>query len=346
MIIINNIKEQLENIHNEINIVDAHFDMLVHVLKKRNLGHKKVIERDFIPGFLEGGVNLVVASLFVDNQFLPEMGLRTALDQVSVLYEEIQESPDKLMLCKSYKDIEEAINKNKIGIVLSLEGADPIGNDLKLLRVFYELGVRMVGLVWSRRNYAADGCDFNDIKGETKGGLTDFGIELIEEAEKLGMIIDVSHLNDKGFWDVMKISKKPVIASHSNSRKIATSIRNLTDDQIKAIAKTGGVLGMNGYSDFVSDKEEERDVKGLVKHVRHIVDLVGVMHVGLGFDFCDLIFSDDAESLTGKKETFDVIKGHENINQFTKALMEEGFAEEELQLILGGNFLRLYKDSF
>jgi membrane dipeptidase len=344
----NNLNEHVQEIHKKFNIVDAHFDMLGEVLRRRKAGLKKVIERDFMPDFIKGGINIVVASLFIESEYIPEMAMRNALDQIASLYEEIEESSGEFILCKNYEDINKAIKLNKLGIILSFEGVDPIGNDLKILRIFYELGVRIVGLTWSRRNYAADGCHFHEVNEGKKGGLTDFGVAVINEAEKLGMFIDVSHLNDEGFWDVMKISKKSVIASHSNSRTIVNHARNLTDEQIKAIAKTGGVIGMNAYSDFVSEDEAGKNVEGLIKHIIHIRDLVGAEHIGLGFDFCDT-FTNSNPSFLGqeaKTKAFDVIRGHGNIDKLTKALLDNGFKDEELNLILGGNFLRVYRENF
>ncbi|WP_306298993.1 dipeptidase [Bacillus sp. OV166] len=188
---------------------------------------------------------MIIAAIFIDSGFLPEMGLRKALNQVSALYEEVQESPDKLMICKNRDDMILAQQSGKIGFLLSLEGAEPIGTDLSLLRVFYELGVRNLGLVWSRSNAVGYGSHFSPIDQGTKGGITHFGVKVIEEAEKLGMMIDVSHLNDEGFWDVIEMSKKPIIASHSNSRVLSNTMRNLTDEQMKAIASKGGVIGVN-----------------------------------------------------------------------------------------------------
>lgn len=339
------INKNVQELHNKFNIVDAHFDMLGEVLRKRKAGYNKVIEREFIPDFIKGGLNIVVASLFIESDYIPEMAMKNALDQIGSLYEEIEESKDKFILCKNYEDINMAIKLNKLGIILSFEGVEPIGNDLKLLRVFYELGVRIVGLTWSRRNYAADGCHFHEVQEGRKGGLTDFGVSLVNEAERLGMFIDVSHLNDEGFFDVMKISKKSVIASHSNSRTIVNHARNLTDEQIIAIAKTGGVIGMNAYSDFVSRKDTEKNVEGIVNHIIHIRDLVGIEHIGLGFDFCDKFTSSNPSYLGGQSKTkgFDVINGHKNIDKLTQVLLDRGFTDKELQLILGENFLRVYR---
>lgn len=339
------IDEHVKKIHEKFTIVDGHFDLLMDVSRKRDLGYKKVIETDHLPEFVEGGINIVVASIYVEDAFLPEMGLKKALDQISALYAEIDESPDKIMLCMTYDDILTAKKENKIGFILSFEGVDPLTNDLNLLRIFYKLGVRIVGLVWSRRNFAADGSHFHEkIEGQ-KGGLTEYGVQLIEEAESLGMFIDVSHINDEGFSDVMKIAKKPVIASHSNCRTLASSMRNLTDEQIKTLASKNGVIGMNAYSLFTADKDEEADVEHLISHVDHIAKLVGVEHVGIGFDLCDFLRTSTPQRAVARpRKSFDVIEGHKNIKQFTKLLIQRGYKDEEIGLILGGNFLNLYKE--
>lgn len=340
------LEQHVERIHKNSTIVDGHYDLLMDVTPQRETGRRRVVETDHLPGFTEGRVNIVVSSIFVDSTFLPEMALRKAMDQVSSLYAEIDESPDKIMLCRNYDDITRAQKQRKIGIMLSFEGIEPLYNDLSLLRVFYELGVRMVGLVWSRRNFAGDGCHFSGVREGKKGGITDFGVQLIEEAERLGMFIDVTHLNDEGFWDVMEVAKKPIIASHSNCRSIVNSMRNLTDEQIKAIAQRGGVIGMNACNIFVADRDEDGDVEHLVDHVDHIVELVGPTHVGLGFDFAEkLIKLMSVEELAAMpRKLFDVLKGHKSIRQFTKALIERGYKDAEIEMILGANFLRIYKE--
>lgn len=340
----------MENIINVLQksiVIDAHFDLLFDVVRQRQYGRRRVIETDYFPGFIEGGLNVVVASIYIDGEFLPEMALRRALNQVSSLYSEIDESPDKIMLCKNYDDIIFAKNEGKVGIILSFEGVEPLYNDLSLLRIFYELGVRVVGLTWSRRNYAADGCRYGKVREGTRGGITDFGVQLIETAEDLGMFIDVSHLNDEGFWNVMEIAKKPVIASHSNCRALAGTKRNLTDEQISAIASKGGVIGINASNILASDNDVDANISYLINHVEHISKLVGVEHVGLGFDFCDHLFKYlSPEELKGiSRKPFDVLKGHKQIKDFTYELIKRGYTQEEIELILGKNFLRVYEEA-
>ncbi|MBP1940286.1 dipeptidase [Cytobacillus luteolus] len=330
-------------LHNKL-VIDGHFDLLMDVQIQRERGRTKVIETDYYPRFIEGGVNVIVAALFVDSGYLPEMGLRKALSQISALYEEVNESPDKLMICFNGEDMNKAKQSNKIGFLLSIEGAEPIGTDLSLLRVFYELGVRNLGLVWSRRNAVADGSFFQPTKEGKKGGISSFGVKVIAEAEKLGMTIDVSHLNDEGFWDVIEMATKPVIASHSNARSLCSTMRNLTDEQIKAIAKTNGVIGVNAASMLVGDEDKDSTLEQLMNHLDHLVKVAGVEHVALGLDLCEdfmkYVSPDDLASLPRKP--FDIVKGHQSIPQLYDGLVNRGYSQVELEAILGGNIQRIF----
>ena len=342
-----NIKEHIKRIHENDFIVDAHFDLLMDVEEERRCKKRKdVIREDYLDALKKGGMNLIVSSLFIENEFIPEMSLKNALDQISAFHYELDDLKDEIALCKSYGDIIKAKNEGKIGVMLSFEGVEPISNDLNLLRVFYELGVRGLGLVWSRRNYAADGCHFKSTREGTRGGLTDFGVEVVEEAERLGMILDVSHLNDEGFYDVMKFAKEPVIASHSDCRELVSSMRNLTDDQIKCIASKGGVIGMNAAKSFVAADKKDGDAEHLACHVDHIVKVAGVDYVGLGFDFCDLLASRKAPEKFSLEDLpkLDVMKGHAHIQEFTECLIKHGYSDDDIEKILGGNFLRVYKE--
>jgi len=334
--------EQVADIHNRAFTVDAHFDLTYEVANLRERGGKKIIEQNYLSQFKSGGFDLIVSALFIDDFFLPEMGLRRALDQISFLHAEIDESPGQFCLCRTTAEAQAAKSAGQTAIFLSLEGAEPLQNDIQLLRIFYELGVRGLGLVWSRRNYAADGAFFSPTREGHKGGLTPFGLALIEQAEKLGMFIDVSHLNDEGFWDVMDVVAKPIIASHSNCRALANTMRNLTDEQIKAIAKNNGVIGMNSVDVFIRNIGADTNITHFVDHVDHIVNIVGINHVGLGFDLCDSFqnFLQFPESL----ETQDVIKTHAGLGEFTAELIIRGYKDEDITAILGGNFMRVYAE--
>jgi membrane dipeptidase len=337
------VRRETEKILEEAVIVDAHFDLAMDLQDRRDRGQKDILGRDYLPGFRQGGVDLIVSSIFLHDWYLPEMALRKALTQISILKQEIEKHQDEVMLVTGRKDLETALEKGVLGIILSFEGADPIGNDLDLLPVFRDLGVRGIGLVWSRRNYIADGCFFSEKREGKKGGLTDFGVKVLEEASRLGMYIDVSHLNDEGFWDVMEFHDGPLIASHSNCRTLVNSPRNLTDEQIKAIAGRGGVIGMNAYAAFVAEDYRSRraGVEDLLDHLDHVADLVGVEHAGIGFDFCSGF--DGFTSFASGEKAYEVLDGHKDMSLWVEGLLERGYDTGEVGRILGGNFLDFFR---
>lgn len=332
--------EQVADIHSRAFTVDAHFDLTYEVANRRQRGAEKVIETSYMEQFRQGRVDLLVSAIFIHDFFLPEMGLRKALDQISYLLEEIDETPGQFRICRTAAEAHTARSSGETALFLSLEGADPLQNDIQLLRIFYELGVRGLGLVWSRRNYAGDGAFFAKTREGQKGGLTPFGIQLIEQAEKLGMFVDVSHINDEGFWDVMDVTSQPVIASHSNCRALAGTMRNLDDEQIKAVAKNGGVIGMNSINLFIRDDGPEATVSDFIDHVDHIAEVAGIEHVGLGFDLCESF--KDFLQVEKPLDTYDVIKTHAELGEFTAELITRGYTDEEIIAVLGGNFMRLF----
>lgn len=170
--------------------------------------------------------------------------------------------------------------------------------------------------------------------------MTSFGLELIERAESLGMVIDISHLNDEGFWDVMDVTQNPVIATHANCRVLASSRRNLTDDQIKALAATGGIIGVNTIDVFIDDNPEKSTIAKLIDHVDHIAALVGIEHVGIGLDLCDHV--KDYHHTPNPFVTRDLIKSHGQLTDITAGLIDRGYADKDIIAILGGNFQRLF----
>ena len=325
--------------------VDIHFDLMMFVEEQRRKGRKNVIQEDYIPGFREGDFRLIVSSLYIDDIFLPEMALRKCLDQISGLYQEIKGSGGELKLCKTNEDIEALKKTDQIGVMLAFEGVEPLYNDLDLLDVFYELGVRIMGINWSRRNYAADGSFFAAKREGKKGGLTPFGVELVEKAEEMGIIIDVSHLNDEGFEDVVHFTKKPFIATHSNSRTLVNSMRNLTDEQIRTIGNRGGLIGINSANKFVSNDDETSNIAAYVDQILKIKELIGIEHVALGFDFCDFSMSDDfKKQMTAKgRAFFNVVRGHADIKNVEKELLSRGISSEDIEQLFSGNFLDLLK---
>lgn len=325
-------------------VMDAHFDLGCDVDDRRELGAKRVYSDRHEDLVRSGNWNCLVSSIFVHSYQLPEMGLRKALDQISALMAEAEEQPDMITLCRSVPEVDAANAAGRTALLLSLEGADPIGNDLSLLRIFHNLGVRAIGLTWSRRNYAADGCTFSPVREGTRGGLTAFGVELLEESERLGMLVDISHLNDEGVADVARFATRPFIASHSNCRALTPHARNLTDGHIRLVADSGGVIGMNCCSAFVSqDMSATVGPRGLVPHIRHIVKLVGDDFVGLGLDCCDRL-ADFRKTPPNMGGTYDTIPDHGHLAELVAWMIDAGLSDSSIDKILGANFRRVYSE--
>ncbi|NLL36514.1 MAG: membrane dipeptidase [Fretibacterium sp.] len=340
-------------------VIDAHYDLLFDVFRLRRQGERQVIERFYLEDLRTAGIDVLVCSLFVPDDYLPESALRTALSQIGMLHAELDESPGLFALCRNLDEVQKAHRSGQVALLLSFEGADPIGFDLHLLKVFYELGVRFLGLVWSRRNFVADGCHFTPKTEGTVGGLTAFGVELVVEAERLGMILDVSHLNDAGLANLLTFSKGPLIASHSNCRALCPVPRNLTDEQLTALAQRGGVVGLNNMLSFVYPKDEGANTnaeganasgaasssapllipegqplyRGLLDHARHMIEVMGEDHVGLGLDLCEFQ-KPEAERI---KSAF---PSYRHVLPFLEALDAE-LGPAVAEKIKGGNWLRI-----
>lgn len=320
-------------------ILDAHFDVLLDVLYFRQRGETRVLETKHLPILRSAGINAVVCSIFVKDELLPEGALRNALDLISALYDDVAESQQYFSVCKTAEEAEAAVEGGRIALFLSLEGADPIGSDIFLLKIFYDLGVRLLGLTWSRRNYAADGCPLEASDGlGSQGGLTKFGRDVVMKAQQLGMLIDVSHLNDRGFYEVAEIMELPFIASHSNCRALCDVPRNLTDDQLGTIAHSGGIIGINAYEPFTSLIPAERTPQRLFEHLVHLTDVVGAQHAGLGLDICESLKSFRLDAGLG-----DIFRDHADAAKNFIAPIRERFSPEDSAAILGGNFMRVIK---
>ncbi|MPW39736.1 membrane dipeptidase [Thermococcus sp. 101 C5] len=305
-------------------IFDAHSDLPTYIYEERK-NDNAVLERNFERFFGDTIKSRVMAIWTTPEK--RATALRYGLEVLNNLHKDVIESPS-FELVTSVKDMRNAIKNGKVALWLGLEGGEPIENSLDLLEVFYALGLRVLTLTWSLRNAIGDG-----VFERTKGGLTNFGIEVLGKAEELGIVVDVSHLNEQGFWDVIETTSFPIIASHSNAYSLCPNPRNLKDDQIKAIAESGGVIGVNAIPSFV-DKENPTLDK-LVAHIEYIADLAGYEHVGLGFDF--------VYYLKGWSEKS--VKGFENESKIPELLkrLNETFSKREVEAIAFKNFERVFE---
>lgn len=274
-----------------------------------------------------GHISAQVFAVFVDPVFYQGMALHRGLEMIDLFWNTIEDYSDYLGFAGSGTSIDELYQEGRIACLLAVEGGEVLEGKLGHLRNLYRLGVRVITLTWNYRNAIASG----QMEGDDCGGLSSFGCEVINEMNHLGMLVDVSHLNEPSFWDVLRITSKPVIASHSNARELCNHRRNLTDDQIKAIAEMGGVIGVNFCSAFLS-KDRQAAVDDVINQIMYLIDVGGVQCVGLGSDF-------DGISQTPI--------GLENCSQ-TYVLYDElkkrGLSEDVVEKVMGHNFLRVAKE--
>ncbi|WP_027717532.1 dipeptidase [Desulfovirgula thermocuniculi] len=310
-------------LHYRFMIIDAHCDVLTAMEEQgRSLADVGRGGHVDLRRLRRGGVGLMFMAAFISPAHRERATVR-ALELLARAYEELEKNREELMPVRCAADMVRARVSGKTGVLLAVEGGEALAGRLEVLRMFYRLGVRCLTLTWNGRNELGDGV------GEegTRGGLTRFGREVVREMNRLGMVVDVSHLSEAGFWDVLEESAQPVVASHSNSRRICPHRRNLTDEQIRALAAAGGVVGLCFCPDFIHPTEPS--LERLLDHLDHIVSLAGIGCVGIGSDF---------DGIDG------VVPGLEDVSRLpnlTRALWERGYREKEIAAILGGNFWRV-----
>jgi membrane dipeptidase len=200
------VDERIDRLHAG-GIVDLHFDLPMDLYEKRN--RQNVLEADFDAEFKAGGVGVIAAATYIEDKYLPEKGLQVALAQIARLYAAVHES-NQFAICKSYREIVGARAAKKIAFIIAMEGVEPLGDDLDLLRGFYEIGLRIVGLTHARRNAAGHGGIFA-ATGSSPQGLTEFGRDVVRECESLGIIVDLAHINPAGFSEIVDLSTRPLV---------------------------------------------------------------------------------------------------------------------------------------
>jgi membrane dipeptidase len=337
------IEKRIDRLHAD-GIVDLHFDMPMDLYEKRD--RVNVLSTDYLPELEAGGVSVLGAAIYIEDRYMPEMSLRIALDQISRLYAEMEQCV-RFAICKSYQEILSARKDREIVLLITMEGVEPLGTDLSLLRVFYELGVRAIGLTHARRNAAGDGGIFAST-GSSRDGLTPFGRDVVRECEALGVIVDLAHISPAGFEDILEITTKPPVVSHTNARRYYDIERNISDEQIKMIGERRGVIGVNSV--LVSAKKEESTLDCYIDHIEHVINLIGIDGVGIGFDFFEFIYSQWPESarneLSAKFTTPHFIPdlhNHSHARNLTRRLIERGFTDEDIEKILRGNWMRVFE---
>jgi membrane dipeptidase len=316
-------------------IIDGHTDVLLDLLDCKRHPQRDFFERSDVghvdlPRLREGGIGAALFACFLPEEWLtPEVSWQKLLAMVDLLNTIVERSDGQVEQIFNVDQLERCLNSNVFGAILHFEGACPVDQELVLLRIGYKLGLRSLGLTWSRPNRFAQGVGSDDT-GEC---LTEHGRRLIKECNELGILIDVSHLNDAGFWDVVELSSQPFVASHSNSRAISPHPRNLTDDQIRAVAKSGGLVGLNFSVYFLNpDMSGNTDVSLdlMVDHMLRVVDVAGIDHIALGSDFDGTTVPDDIRDAAGT-------------GLLIERLRARGFDEDAISKLCRDNWLRVFR---
>jgi len=301
------------------------------------------------------------------------------LDLIDSVYEQAARHPDRMMMAYSVADIERAHKDKKLAALMGIEGGHSIENDIHLLRDFYRLGVRYMTLSWSNTNEWADSSgDIDDPKVQHHNGLTDFGKQVVLEMNRLGMMVDVSHVSDKTFWDTIVVTKAPIIASHSSARALSHHPRNMTDEMLQAVAKNGGVVQVNFYNAFIDEnyrqaaeaQKKDRDA-AVAEYVaqrkaagqpvtyldqdridrewaakiprpplKSLIDNIDHIAKVAGIDHVGL--GSDFDGVSGA--TPQGIDSAADLPEITQALLDHGYSAEDIRKILGGNLLRVFSE--
>jgi membrane dipeptidase len=326
-----------------------------------------------------GNLGAEFFSIWVDPETNQGHFAKHTLDLIDSVYEQAAHHPDRMMMAFSVEDIDRAHKQKKLAALMGIEGGHSIENDIHLLRDYYRLGVRYMTLSWSNTNEWADSSgDIDDPKIQHHNGLTDFGKQVVLEMNRLGMMVDISHVADKTFWDTIAVTKAPVIASHSSARALTNAPRNMTDDMLRAVAKNGGVVDVNFYSSFVDEdyrkasepigKQAAEAVKAYLEKQR--ADGKAVTYIEVDrierewaakiprpplkslIDHIDHIAKVAGIDHVGLGSDFDGVAGATpagidsaaDLPKITQALLDRGYSAGDIHKILGGNILRVFKE--
>jgi len=368
-------------IHNSALVVDTHADTPQRFLDEgfdigntdpKDLGHVSLDKAR------AGNLDAEFFSIWVEPSYKGQYAHR-AVDLIDSVYEQAARHPDRMMMAFSVEDIERAHKEKKLAALMGIEGGHAIENDIRLLREFYRLGVRYMTLSWSNTNEWADSSgDIDDPKVEHHNGLTDFGKQVVLEMNHLGMMVDISHVADKTFYDALSVSKAPVIASHSSARALTNAPRNMTDDMLRAVAKNNGVVQVNFFNGFI-DEDYRKATAALAKDRDAAVAAFIAQHKAEGkpvtyveydrierewaakvprpplkslIDHIDHIAKVAGVDHVGLGSDFDGISGASptgidsaaDLPKITQALLDRGYSADDIHKILGGNLLRVFRD--
>ena len=359
------ISEQARKVHFSSIVLDTHIDVTPKLQTNWKFNEEHKDGHIDLPRMKKGGLNALFFSIYMSGTVTGPKAVNDAIERIAAVHRLAQELPEQVALCVSADDVRKAHKQGKVAALMGMEGGHMINNSLPVLRMYAELGVRYLTLTHSVNT------DWADSSGDQMkhNGLTDFGKDVVRELNRLGVMVDISHVSDKTFLDAIEVSKAPMIASHSSCRAISGHARNMTDEMIRALAAKGGVIQINYLDQFIdkdlfqysqksqplmrelqqkypgrenASKRREEVAKQfgpapraswerIIEHIDHAVKLVGVDHVGLGSDF------DGGSMPVGMEDCTQLPK-------ITEALMRKGYSASDMRKILGENTLRLLSD--
>lgn len=319
-----------EALHRDTLVWDAH----------AGFAYEPDVDLDDLKRWHSAGVDFLSVNVGFDVP--PWNGL--AIEALSSYRRQIRERPEFLMLAETVEDVRRAKREGKLAIAFDLEGMDALNGDVGMVETFHRLGVRQMLFAYNRNNLAGGGCHDKDV------GLTDFGGAVVGEMNRLGMIVDCSHCAFRTTMEAIEVSEDPVIFSHSNSRALRDHERNIRDEQAKACAAKGGLIGVTGVGLFIGPRGA--DIEDLVRHVDHFVDLVGPGHVGIGLDI--VLRVSNLTSILGDKRAYWPARQYppegtdfimpEAYPRLTELLLGRGYNQTDISGILGGNFFRIAEE--
>ena len=308
-------------------VLDSHCDTPSLMVNGLDIGIDNRECQVDIPKLIAGGVDVSFFAACTYAEYSPETATSRALEMIASVYDSLGKYGDRIALALTPDDVMANKANNLISILIGMENGAPVQKSMSLLRLFHRMGVRYMTLTHNGDNEIADAA----MEGKRWGGLSPFGREVVAEMNRLGIIVDVAHVSDGTFSDVLDCSKKPVLSTHSCCRALANHPRNMTDEMIKRMADKGGVIQINFYPYFLTTTAQA-GVEDVIRHIDHAVKVGGIEHVGIGTDFDGIkVTPVGLENISKLPVVFDL-------------LSERGYSDDQIEKIASGNFLRVFRE--